>query len=438
MTAFNYLHMDILVPIVTYGYLLVALCLSLSSVAIVGVFSSLQKKELVGDVIAHSFLPGLVCAYMLTGTRGILPLMMGAFGSGLLALFLVNTFLRHLKVKEDTAMAFVLATFSGVGFFMLSHLQHSSNGEGHAGIDRFLWGNVASLQQRELHLFVVVCLLLLVTLFFLFKEWVLLSFDPIFAQTVGIPYHKLQALFELITIWTVILASQSVGIVLMTSILVVPALTARFWCNGLMAMLVTAACSASFAGVVGVILSYRMEGLPTGSSIVLIITLMGIFSAFFSPRKGWFAQQWTRRAFCKRVRAENLLKAFYELGLQGRDYFTPRHYEELHSHRPIPHLRRTLKDLCGQGLIQKVSEGRWTLTKRGKEGGANLLHKHLLWEQYLCRHLSASPTEVHFDAEAIEHVITPEIEHLLEQSLREKKTITPSQPPSPEGVPPAG
>ena len=140
-----------------------------ASSALVGCFTFLRKKALVGDTIAHSILPGICLSFMIFETKDPLMLLLGAMLSGWLSVFIVDYISANSKIKPDTAIGLTLSVFFGVGVLLLTHIQHSGNAA-QAGLDKFLFGKAASLVQNDVITFGIVSILLIVTIILFFKQ----------------------------------------------------------------------------------------------------------------------------------------------------------------------------------------------------------------------------------------------------------------------------
>ncbi|MGB0356813.1 MAG: metal ABC transporter permease, partial [Cytophagales bacterium] len=149
----------------------VALACALGGIAAIGSFNCLQRKELVGDVVAHSLLPGIGAALLLVGEKAAIPFLIGAFLSGFCSIFTISWIQRSTKVGEDAALGLVIAFFFGLGLVVTSYIQRYG-GEGNAGwSQQYLLGSTASITYGDMAVFVIFALLLLVLIFFCFKEW---------------------------------------------------------------------------------------------------------------------------------------------------------------------------------------------------------------------------------------------------------------------------
>ncbi|WP_187262310.1 metal ABC transporter permease [Pontibacter beigongshangensis] len=403
---------DANVRYVTIGSVLLA-----SSSAVVGCFSLLRKRALVGDAVAHAVLPGVCLAFMLSGTKNPLILLLGAFITGWLSLVVIDVITSRSRIKEDTAIGLVLSVFFGIGILLLTSIQHSGNAA-QSGLDKFLFGNAAALIGEDLIVFSVVALLLLVCTIVFYKELMLLCFDEAYAHTIGYPVRALELLLTTLTVFAVVVGIQAVGVVLMAAMLITPAAAARFWTENLRLMLVLAALMGAFSGMAGAFVSYTAPAMPTGPWIVLIISMIAITSFAFAPGKGWVSRMWKQRRNKSRVLEENLLKVMYQLGEPNQDYFTSRNITDIMERRQIPKraISRGLNKLRREGYVQKDRQS-WMLTRQGQTRGMRVVRLHRLWELYLTQFLELASDHVHEDAETIEHIITPELEQKLMQEL---------------------
>lgn len=397
---------------VTLGSVLLA-----SSSAVVGCFTLLRKRALVGDAVAHAVLPGVCLAFILSGTKNPFILLLGAFVTGWLSLVAIDFITARSRIKEDTAIGLVLSVFFGVGILLLTAIQHSGNAA-QSGLDKFLFGKAASLVGEDLIAFAIVAVLLLVTTIIFYKELTLLCFDQAYAKTIGFPVRLLELLLTTLTVFAVVVGIQAVGVVLMAAMLITPAAAARFWTDKLSLMLVLAALIGAFSGVAGAFVSYTAPAMPTGPWIVLIVSMIAIVSFAFAPKKGWVSRLLRQRRNKTQILEENLLKLMYQLGEQKPNYDAPRQLHELLERRAIPQkeAKAGLKRLQNQGYVEKLPLG-WKLSSQGQRRGERVVRLHRLWELYLTQYLHLASDHVHEDAETIEHIITPELEQKLMEEL---------------------
>ncbi len=397
---------------VTFGMVLLGICSG-----VVGVFAFLRKRTLVGDAISHSVLPGVCLAFMLTGTKNIGVLLIGAFITGWLSIVAIDIITSRSRIPADAAIGLVLSVFFGVGILLLTSIQKSGIAS-QAGLDIFLFGNAASLIGRDLISFTALCLVILAVVALLYKEFKLISFDRDFALATGIPVRTIEIVLASLTVLTVTVGIQSVGVVLMAALLITPAAGASYWTDNLKVMLVVSAFFGALAGISGAFVSYTAPGMPTGPWVISAISVIALGSIFFAPKKGWLTRQLAIRRNRQKMLHENILKLFYHLGEQENDFEKLRTIEELQSRRSISEkdLLSGMRTLGKKSLLNH-SDGKWQLTPAGQKSAQRVVRIHRLWELYLNTYLKIAPDHVHEDAEAIEHIITPEIEAKLEKLL---------------------
>ena len=202
-----------------------AILLTASS-AVVGTFTFLKKKALVGDAVAHSVLPGICLAFILSGTKNPIWMILGAFLTGWISLVIIDHITTKSKIKEDTAIALILSVFFGIGILMLTNIQHSGN-PAQTGLDSFLFGKAAALVGQDLIVFGIVAVILIITVALFFKELKLIAFDSNYAKALGLPVKALDLLLTSLTVLAVVTGIQAVGVVLMAAMLITPAAAAR-------------------------------------------------------------------------------------------------------------------------------------------------------------------------------------------------------------------
>jgi manganese/zinc/iron transport system permease protein len=385
--------------------------------AVVGCFAVLRKRALVGDAVAHAVLPGICLAFLLSGTKNPFVLLPGAFLTGWLSLVLIDFISARSRIKEDSAIALILSVFFGIGILLLTAIQQSGEAA-QSGLDKFLFGSAASLLMEDLFVFGFIAALLLLATVLLYKEFTLLSFDPLFARTIGFPVRKLELLLTTLTVLAVVVGIQAVGVVLMSAMLLTPAAAARFWTNRLPVMILLAAGIGAFSGAAGAFVSYTSPAMPTGPWIVLIVSLIAMLSFAFAPGRGLLSRFLQQRQNQRQILEENLLKAFYHLGEGQEDFYRGRSFAQILEHRDLPRSKvgKGLKRLRRKGYTL-FRDGQWYLTSKGQMRGQRVVRLHRLWELYLSQYLHLASDHVHDAAETIEHILTPELEERIARQL---------------------
>ncbi|RAV99631.1 metal ABC transporter permease [Pseudochryseolinea flava] len=389
-----------------------------ASSAIVGSFTFLNKKSLIGDAIAHAVLPGICLGFIVSQTKNPVILITGAFITGWLSLLAVEFITARTRLKEDTAIGLVLSVFFGIGIVMLTVIQKSGNAA-QSGLDHFLFGKAAALVGDDLIAFGSVALILLIVVYFLFKEFALLAFDKDYARSIGFPVRIIELVLTSLIVLAVVIGIQAVGVVLMAAILITPAAAARFWTNKITVMILLASIFGAVSGLSGAYISYIAPAMPTGPWIVIVISTIAFISFFFAPKRGVINRLFRQATIRRTINDENVLKAFYQLGEENKNFFNPHPAEAVLRKRRMQHgaMIKILERLQAQGYLEKAKPG-WTLTEEGKLRAQRVVKIHRLWELYLTTELRIAPDHVHDDADTIEHLLTPELEAELERILQ--------------------
>lgn len=388
-----------------------------ASSALIGTFTFLNKKALVGDAIAHAVLPGICLGFILAGTKNPVALIIGAFITGWISLVVMEVITTKTRIKEDTAIGLVLSVFFGIGILMLTVIQKSGNAA-QSGLDHFLFGKAAALVGADLVAFSIVAVILLLVVFLLFKEFALLAFDKDYAASIGMPVKRIQLVLTSLIVLAVVIGIQAVGVVLMAAILITPAAAARYWTNNIRVMFLLASIFGAISGLSGAFISYTAPSMPTGPWIVIVISMIAFLSFFFAPERGVISRMVRQRSIRKTINDENVLKILYQLGEENKNFLIHRTIPEIIRRRRYDEsvLESILNRLARQGYVVKAG-GAWSLTEAGKNRAQRVVKIHRLWELYLTRYMHIAPDHVHEDAETIEHLLTPELEERLEKLL---------------------
>lgn len=278
-----------------YTFQVVALGAMLMGIisGVMGSFAVLRKQSLLGDGISHAALPGVVMAFALTGSKQTETLLLGALVSGLAATFIMVSIVKHSRVKFDSALALVMSVFFGLGLVLLTYVQKQPNAN-QAGLNRFIFGQASTLLQRDLVIMLIVggMLVLLTALFW--KEIKLSTFDRDYAQSLGFSVRKLDIVISAMIVLAIIVGLQTVGVILMSAMLITPAVAARQWTNKLWGMVALAGLFGAVSGITGTVFSSLIPKLPTGPAIVVAVSAIVGISLLFAPGRGMFARMYRR------------------------------------------------------------------------------------------------------------------------------------------------
>ena len=280
--------MTILQSYTTQMVLLGTALLGLAS-GIAGTFAVLRKESIIGDGLSHAALPGVVIAFLLTGIKDIEVLILGAALSSITAAWLITITVENSKIKFDGALATILSAFFGLGMVLLTYVQ-SLNNAGQAGLSKFIFGQAATILARDVYITSAAALIIIVLTALFWKELKLISFDVEYAKTLQIPVTFTLILYRSLLIMTIIIGIQSVGAILISSLLIAPAVGARQWTNKLGTMCILAGLFGMISAIGGTIWSTSVQKLPTGPAIIVILSILVLLSLIFAPNRGMLWQ----------------------------------------------------------------------------------------------------------------------------------------------------
>ncbi|MEY2963453.1 MAG: hypothetical protein RL754_714 [Bacteroidota bacterium] len=374
----------------------------------VGTFNFLRKKTLIGETVAHSMLPGVLIAFMLSGVKNPFVLITGAAISGWLSIQLVDYITNESKIKGDSALAIVLSSFFGFGIVLLSIIQNNYSGE-QSGLDHYIFGNAAAMSPLDSQTFILVSIAVMIVVLLNFHNIKAVVFNKDYAASIGINIKRVDSLISFITILSISVGIKAVGIVMMSALLIIPPTAARFWTQRLTPMVLISGFFGALAGWLGAFVSYAETSMPTGPWTIVIVSIIAFVSMVFAPKRGVIYQRWTKLKLMRRINEENLLKAAVQCELKGLGKLFNRLSINTRQKFETRLWNRTIKRLRRKGLVRKVHTG-FTLTADGRAYGAEIDRRHKIWEIYLQRRMQMNIHLVHDEAETMEHFLTPEIE----------------------------
>ncbi|EKE08779.1 MAG: hypothetical protein ACD_17C00001G0002 [uncultured bacterium] len=396
----------------TWGCMLLCFASSL-----VGVMIFLKKRSLLAETLSHAAYPGACLGVVLfsflfpQGEHGAYwAVLGGAFISSLFALLLVH-WLESTRVSSDAALCFVLALFFGVGIVVASGMQ-SSIPVWYQEVRMLLFGQAATMSDLHIWIYGGLALFLLSFLFLHFCPLQALLFDRDFSKSARIRVEWVEKAVFWFLVLSLVLGIRSVGVVLMSGMLVAPAVCARAFSDRLQTVFIIAGSVGAASGFLGNVFSFYAH-IPTGPTIVLVGTAFALGGLLFAPRRGVCFRLFRVFQFRLRCMEENVLKAVWKKGTV--------------SERPTIALRLALWQLKRGGWMDRDLQ----LTDDGRKKAALIIRLHRLWELYLTEELGFHAEKVHHTAEEMEHILTPDMEEKLTRLLENPK-LDPHLQPIPE------
>ena len=252
---------------------------------IVGSFAVVKKQGLIGDGISHSTLPGVVIAFLIIGEKNTEFMLLGALLFGLLSAYLVQLIVDNSRVKFDSSLATILSVMFGFGTLLLSYSQKLPNAN-QAGLKNYIYGQAANMLSSDLTIMLVVGSVVVTLVLLFWKQLKLTSFDPEYATTIGYNTARINYLMIFLLVLAIVIGLQTVGVILMSSLLIAPAVSARQWTNKFSTMVILSAIFGAVSGGVGSLISIMDSKLATGPIVVVVATILAIVSILISPKRG--------------------------------------------------------------------------------------------------------------------------------------------------------
>jgi len=390
---FSQLFSDYTLRTITLGTaILGAIC------GMLGSFAVLRKQSLLGDAISHAALPGIAIGFLIreyqidplekmnilemffnkivTAIQWLLDLfgggtntlLIGALISGVLGTFLIRGIINRTHLKTDTALGLVLSLFFGFGILLLTFIQKQPNAN-QAGLDKYLFGQAATLVESDVVLMASVTGVCLVILLLFWKEFKILLFDADYTKTLGFNTRFIDVLITFFIVLAIVLGLQTVGVVLMSAMLLAPAAAARQWTNKLSVMIVLAAIFGAFSGVFGTAISASQNNLSTGPVIVLVAGVFVAFSFIFSPGRGILFKQIRVYKNRRDLKLQKTLQFMFDIAKTHNDISHPHAIKILNNFQG--YTRATLKELEEKEWVA-VQGQKWSMTEKGYDAAANL------------------------------------------------------------------
>ena len=243
--------------------------------AIMGTYVVIRGMAFMGDAMAHAILPGVAVAYLLEAN-----LLVGALVAAIVVALGIGLFSKGGMVKEDTAIGILFAAALALGVAMISTIQTYA-----VDLSHILFGDVLGVSAGDLWLTGGLGLLVLLIVAINFKQFMVISFDPVLAATLRLPAKFLRNLMLVLLAITVVISLQTVGVSLSVAMLITPAATAYLLTRRLFSMMLISSLIGALSSLIGLYISFFLN-IVSGSAIVLTATFFFILVFLFNPRKG--------------------------------------------------------------------------------------------------------------------------------------------------------
>ena len=256
----------------------------------IGSLAYWKRQSLMSDALAHAALPGVIIAFLLFKVKHLFVLITGAAISAVIGAFFIQGIRSSTRIKEDTAMGMILSIFYGFGIMLLTIANRTSGNQ--SGLNNFILGQSASMVQSDVWTMSLLAILVVSIVVIGFKEWKIYLFDRQFASGLGLPLKGMDVVYTILLVTTIVVGIQAVGVILIAALLIIPAVSARYWTHSFQAMVIISALFGGASGTIGTLISAIGNGWPTGPFIVVLAASFFIISLIFGKEKGILVQYW--------------------------------------------------------------------------------------------------------------------------------------------------
>ncbi|TWT35518.1 Manganese transport system membrane protein MntB [Posidoniimonas corsicana] len=394
-----------------------------ASCALVGCYLVLRRVSLMGDALSHAVLPGLVIAFVVSGSSGPIPMFLGALAAGIATTFLTQAVQRFGRLAPDASLGVVYTTLFAIGVLLVKryfsedriHFDIACVYEGslqQVALDTFDVGGAelpyAMLAAGPVLLVVVACLLLFC------KELKISSFDPTLADTLGLAPGRMHYLLMLLVSLATVTSFEAIGSILVVAMLIAPAAAAQLLVNRLAPMLLTSVALSAVATVAGYRAAVLWNVSPSGA-IAVTAGLLYLLAALFSPTEGALNRLLNNARLALRVRREDVLASLYRRG-EAADAAPVTYTAARESAGGGLFAGLAISQLVRSGHVRRRGD-ELLLTDLGQSAAAELVRAHRLWESYLVDRVGIQTDHVHDAAHVMEHVLDEGIREQIANQL---------------------
>ena len=385
---------------------------------ILGCYVILRRMALIGDALSHAILPGVVVGFMLFG-HNPLAIFAGAVIAGLITSIIITWIQRNSITKDDASIGIVFTAMFALGIIGISWLTKK---EGvHLDMKDFLFGNVLGVSDADLWLTGLIGIYVLVCIVLFFKFFFITTFDPLIALTMGISVAVIHYFLMFLLSLTIVASLQSVGVILVVAMLIIPSSTAYLLTSKLEKMILISAIVGFISATTGFMISIVLEITP-GPSMTLTASFLFCIALMFSPKRGYIIKQFNQLRKKYVHDQQDILKLIDKLADIGTNAL------KLKTSIPLQTIRKEMEDYSSfllwlhlehlgyHGHI-KLKKHELFLTTSGKHEADVLVRAHRLWESYLVNKMNVPHDQIHETAEAFEHLLPKEFIDKVEKEL---------------------
>lgn len=399
-----------------YDYVIRALIASIMvglMCGVIGCFIVLRNMALIGDALSHAILPGVVVGFMVAG-HSLFAFFTGSVIAGFISAILITWIQTNVKTKNDAAIGIVFTAMFALGVIGISWITRQ---EGvHLDLKDFLFGNVLGISNQDLWLGGIILVFVLVCMISFYRYLLVSTFQPMIASVMGVSVNVLHYFLMLLLSIVVVASLQSVGVILVVAMLIIPASTAYLLTNKLQYMLVIAGLIGVLSSIGGLFIAIALETTP-GPAMTLVGASFYLLAILFSSKSGIIVKFWRKRTMNAQIISEDALKTIVRLNEFG------------HINRNIVAEKLEMEDSKLKQVLISLKKKRFIelkkneiiITTKGLNFASEMIRKHRIWETYLVERVGLKNDQIHEEAERMEHLLPDEFINSVEAQLGHPK-----------------
>lgn len=250
-----------------------------------GVFALVRQESLLGDAISHAALPGIALMFLFTESTNPFVLIIGGGIAGCIGALFVTFVLYRTPLKRDALLGIILSVFFGFGVVLKTVIQKRAIAH-QAILGKFFFGNASTLLVIDVYILAILAVFLVVAFWVLWKEFFSVSFDRHYSAVQGYPVLLLDILLTFLIVTAIVAGLHTVGVLLMSALLISPAAAARQWTSSLKKMFWLSVLFGAFSGGCGALISSLARQLPTGPLAVVVASVLVLVSLLWGSERG--------------------------------------------------------------------------------------------------------------------------------------------------------
>ena len=369
----------------------------------------LRNMSLIGDALSHAVLPGVFFSFIIFGYSTI-GFFLGSTIAGLLTAIIISWIQQNVETKSDAAIGIIFTAMFSIGVMGISWLNHS---EGvHLDLKDFLFGTVLGISNEDIWLTFSICIYTIVCVIVFYRQLFITTFQSTIAETMGVSVKTIHYFLMLLLSFAIVASLRTVGVILVVAMLITPAATALLLSDRLSKVIVISGFIGILSAVFGLITSILFDTTP-GPAMTICATIFYFLAVLLSPKNGLLFKFRQNTIEKHRVVREDILrqviKKYPDASME---------LSEIAERLGLPASKiGSYARKMSQSHLLAIVNNEVTLTKAGVAKAEKLVRAHRLWETYQVKKMGLETSQIHAEADLIEHFLSEELLDEIDKEL---------------------